>query len=661
MYKGIGASAGIGIGKIVKIKEEELNYTKQSIEDTEAEKKRLSDAIEVFIEKTQKMVESMKVTAGEQEAEILEGHIMMIQDPAISEQIEAKIDGEKINAEAAVEEACDFFAQIFAMADDELTQQRASDLGDIKTRLIKILLGIEEVDISAVPEGTILVAEDLTPSMTAGINPANVQGVLTEIGGKTSHSAIICRSMEIPAVLSIENIVSIVNDGDEVVLDGSTGEAFINPEASVVEEYKAKKAKFLEEKAALQKFVGQKSQTADGHVVELVANIGGPDEAEGVLERDGEGVGLFRSEFLFMESDAIPSEEAQFEAYKKVAETLDGKPVIIRTLDIGGDKALPYLGLPTEENPFLGFRAVRFCLQRKEDIYKPQLRALLRASAFGKVRIMVPLVTCVDELRAVKAIIEELKQELDAEGIAYDKDIQVGVMMETAAASLIADILAKEADFFSIGTNDLTGYTMAADRGNPDVAYLYSAYNPAVLRSIRNIISAANKEDIMAGMCGEAASDPLLVPVLLGFGLNEFSVSATAILATRKVMSLWTMDECKEWDKIPKGTSELYLYLHGGVSCLYFDGSDMNLKELLALKKKKIKKKIVLLSCKGGIGDKNSVAKIMAKKCQCVVYASSYPYGLSYRYDKKKKVYYPRYGGKRNYYNHENPLKKYKP
>ena len=543
MYKGIGASAGIGIGKIVKIKEEELNYTKQSIEDIEAEKKRLSDAIEVFIEKTQKMVESMKVTAGEQEAEILEGHIMMIQDPAISEQIEAKIEGEKINAEAAVEEACDFFAQIFAMADDELTQQRASDLGDIKTRLIKILLGIEEVDISAVPEGTILVAEDLTPSMTAGINPANVQGVLTEIGGKTSHSAIICRSMEIPAVLSIENIVSIVSDGDEVVLDGSTGEAYINPEASVVEEYKAKKEKFLEEKVALQKFVGQKSQTADGHVVELVANIGGPDEAEGVLERDGEGVGLFRSEFLFMESDAIPSEEAQFEAYKKVAETLDGKPVIIRTLDIGGDKALPYLGLPTEENPFLGFRAVRFCLQRKEDIYKPQLRALLRASAFGKVRIMVPLVTCVDELRAVKAIIEELKQELDAEGIAYDKDIEVGVMMETAAASLIADILAKEADFFSIGTNDLTGYTMAVDRGNAEVAYLYSAYNPAVLRSIERVIKAGRAEGIMVGMCGEAAADPLLAPLLISFGLSEFSVSATSILATRKGISLWTKEE----------------------------------------------------------------------------------------------------------------------
>ena len=544
MYKGIGASAGIGIGKVVVIKEQSLDYKKETITDAEAEKKRLSEAIEVFIDKTAKMVEAMKVTAGEQESEILEGHILMIQDPAIKEQIDAKIDDEKINAEAAVEEACDFFAQIFAMAEDELTQQRASDLGDIKTRLIKILLGIEEVDISAVPEGTVLVAEDLTPSMTAGINPANVEGVLTEIGGKTSHSAIICRSMEIPAVLSVENIVSIVKDGDVVVLDGATGEAYVNPEDSVLEDYKAKKAAYLEEKAALSKFIGQASQTADGHVVELVANIGGPDEAAKVVECDGEGVGLFRTEFLFMDRDSVPTEEEQFKAYKTVAETLEGKPVIIRTLDIGGDKALPYLGLETEENPFLGFRAVRFCLKRP-DIYRPQLRALLRASAFGKIRIMVPLVTCVDELRAVKALLEESKGELDAEGIAYNKDVEVGVMMETAAASLIADILAKEADFFSIGTNDLTGYTMAADRGNSDVAYLYSAYNPAVLRSIKNIIGAANAEGIMAGMCGEAASDPLLVPVLLAFGLNEFSVSATAILATRKVMSLWTMDEAK--------------------------------------------------------------------------------------------------------------------
>lgn len=544
MYKGIGASAGIGIGKIVVIKEQELNYSKTTITDKEAEKKRLADAIDVFIEKTTALAESMKVTAGEAESEILEGHIMMIQDPAIKEQIEQKIDDEGINAESAVEEACDFFAMIFSMAEDELTQQRASDLGDIKTRLIKILLGVEEVDISAVPAETILVAEDLTPSMTAGINPANVEGVLTEIGGKTSHSAIICRSMEIPAVLSIADVTKIVKDGDVVVLDGTTGEMYLNPDEAIMAEFKAKRDAYLEAKAALAKFVGQPSQTADGHKVELVANIGGPEEAPKVLECDGEGVGLFRTEFLFMDRDSVPTEEEQFEAYKTVATTLEGKPVIIRTLDIGGDKALPYLGLDTEENPFLGFRAVRFCLKRL-DIYKPQLRALLRASAYGRIRIMVPLVTCVDELRAVKELIAEIKAELDAEGIAYNKDIEVGVMMETAAASLIADILAKEADFFSIGTNDLTGYTMAADRGNPDVAYLYSAYNPAVLRSIRNIIGAANKEGIMAGMCGEAASDPLMIPLLLAFGLNEFSVSATAILQARKTMSLWTMEECK--------------------------------------------------------------------------------------------------------------------
>ena len=535
MYKGIGASAGIGIGKIVKIKEEELNYTKQSIEDTEAEKKRLSDAIEVFIEKTQKMVESMKVTAGEQEAEILEGHIMMIQDPAISEQIEAKIDGEKINAEAAVEEACDFFAQIFAMADDELTQQRASDLGDIKTRLIKILLGIEEVDISAVPEGTILVAEDLTPSMTAGINPANVQGVLTEIGGKTSHSAIICRSMEIPAVLSIENIVSIVNDGDEVVLDGSTGEAFINPEASVVEEYKAKKAKFLEEKAALQKFVGQKSQTADGHVVELVANIGGPDEAEGVLERDGEGVGLFRTEFLYMDRDAAPTEEEQFEAYKTVLEKANGKQVVIRTLDIGGDKVLPYLPLPEEMNPFLGYRAIRLCLDRK-DIFKVQIRALLRASVYGKLAVMFPMISGLEEFQAAKEFVEECRAELHAEGIATSDSIQWGIMVEIPAAAVMADELAKYVDFFSIGTNDLIQYTLAADRMSEKVSYLYNPMHPAVLRLIKMTIDGAHKHGKWVGMCGEMAGDEAAIPTLVEYGLDEFSMSATSILNAKKII-----------------------------------------------------------------------------------------------------------------------------
>ena len=544
MYKGIGASAGIGIGKIVKIKEEELNYTKQSIEDTEAEKKRLSDAIEVFIEKTQKMVESMKVTAGEQEAEILEGHIMMIQDPAISEQIEAKIDGEKINAEAAVEEACDFFAQIFAMADDELTQQRASDLGDIKTRLIKILLGIEEVDISAVPEGTILVAEDLTPSMTAGINPENIEGILTEVGGRTSHSAILARAMEVPAVLSIENICSIAKNGDKVVLDGTSGEAILNPDDETVEKFKKMYSDYQNEKALLKEYAGKPSQTKDGVKVELVCNIGKPADANKAVECDGEGIGLFRTEFLFMDRDSMPTEEEQFEAYKEVAEKMKGKPVIIRTLDIGGDKDVPYLGLEHEDNPFLGFRAIRYCLQRK-DIYDIQLKALLRASAFGKIKIMVPLVTGVDELRQVKAMIKDIMAELDKEGVAYNKNIEVGVMMETPAACMMADALAKEAAFFSIGTNDLTGYTMAVDRGNAKVAYLYSTYNPAVLRAIKRIIECGKKEGIMVGMCGEAAADSKLIPLLLAFGLDEFSVSATSVLKTRKTISDCTMDECK--------------------------------------------------------------------------------------------------------------------
>ena len=545
MYKGIAGSEGIGIGKVVLIEEHDLTVEKKSVTDTDAELKRLQDAIEKFVSITNEMADKMAKTVGEQDADILRGHIQMLQDPMIEEQISALMISEKISAEMALEQVLDQTAEMFATVPDELIQQRATDLMDIKSRMLKILMGIEEVDISQVPANTVLVARDLTPSMTAGINPANIAGILTEVGGRTSHSAILARAMEIPAVLSIEGICGIVKNGDTVVLDGSKGEAIVNPDEATVKEFEKKFADYAAEKELLKAYKGKPSQTKDGVKVELVSNIGKPEDADKVVECDGEGIGLFRTEFLFMDRDSVPTEEEQFEAYKKVAETLDGKPVIIRTLDIGGDKALPYLGLPTEENPFLGFRAVRFCLQRKEDIYKPQLRALLRASAFGKVRIMVPLVTCVDELRAVKAIIEELKQELDAEGIAYDKDIQVGVMMETAAASLIADILAKEADFFSIGTNDLTGYTMAADRGNPDVAYLYSAYNPAVLRSIRNIISAANKEDIMAGMCGEAASDPLLVPVLLGFGLNEFSVSATAILATRKVMSLWTMDECK--------------------------------------------------------------------------------------------------------------------
>ncbi|MGN0466775.1 MAG: phosphoenolpyruvate--protein phosphotransferase [Lachnospiraceae bacterium] len=546
MFKGIGASAGVGIGKVVIIKDQEVSITESKISDVAAEKARFQDAIEKFIAKTQAMADDMKERLGAKEAEILEGHLLISMDPEFSGQVEGIIESELLNAEAALNRVGDQFIALFSSIPDEMFQQRATDVADVRARILKNLAGIEEVDISALPAGTILVAEDLTPSMTAGINNQNVVGIMTEVGGKTSHSAILARALEIPAVLSIEGgILNRVNDGDLVIVDGSEGDVIVGPTEDEVAAYTKKRNEYLEAKEALKKFIGQPSQTSDGHVVELVCNIGKPEDVTKVIECDGEGVGLFRTEFLFMDHDSAPSEEEQFEAYKKVAESLEGKPVIIRTLDIGGDKAVPYMGLEQEENPFLGYRAVRLCLDRVEDLYRPQLRALLRASAYGNIKIMVPLVTCVDELRAVKALVEEIKAELDAEGIAYNKDIPVGIMMETAAASVIADILAEEAAFFSIGTNDLIGYTMAVDRGNAKVAYLYKPFQPAVVRSIQRIISAAKKTGIMVGMCGEVAADPLMIPVLLGFGLDEFSVSATSVLATRKIMSEWTKEEAE--------------------------------------------------------------------------------------------------------------------
>lgn len=556
MYKGIAGSEGIGIGKVVLIEEHDLTVEKKSVTDTDAELKRLQDAIEKFVSITNEMADKMAKTVGEQDADILRGHIIMLQDPMIEEQISALMISEKISAEMALEQVLDQTAEMFATVPDELIQQRATDLMDIKSRMLKILMGIEEVDISQVPANTVLVARDLTPSMTAGINPANIAGILTEVGGRTSHSAILARAMEIPAVLSIEGICGIVKNGDTVVLDGSKGEAIVNPDEATVKEFEKKFADYAAEKELLKAYKGKPSQTKDGVKVELVSNIGKPEDADKVVECDGEGIGLFRTEFLFMDRDSVPTEEEQFEAYKKVAETMKGKPVIIRTLDIGGDKAIPYLGLETEENPFLGFRAIRFCLKRR-DIYEVQLRALLRASAFGDIKIMVPLVTGVDELRAVKVILEDVKRQLDKDGIAYNKDVKVGVMMETPAACMMADALAKEADFFSIGTNDLTGYTMAVDRGNAKVAYLYSTYNPAVLHAIKRIIECGKAEGIMVGMCGEAAADPKLIPLLLAFGLDEFSVSATSVLKTRKTISDCNIDECKALaEKVMKCVTE---------------------------------------------------------------------------------------------------------
>ncbi len=551
MIQGIGASKGYGVGTIVRIEETDLSFEDKKITDVDAEVARFQKAVEDFTEKTMDMAAKMREQVGEKEAEILEGHVIMVSDPAMADEVTNQIkDG--TCAERALWNVCDMFIQIFSMAEDELTNQRVTDVQDMRNRLLKILLGKEEVDISQVPKGTILAARDLTPSMTVGLHKENVVGILTEVGGKTSHSAILARALEIPAVLSIPDIMQTVKDGQEVALDGDLGVVILDPSEEEKAEYHAKREQYVKEKEALRALVGKPTITADGKQVELVCNIGKPQDSDMVLERDGEGVGLFRTEFLFMDRTNTPSEEEQFQAYKQVAETMQGKPVIIRTLDVGGDKEIPYLNLEKEDNPFLGYRAIRVCLKQK-DLYRAQLRALLRASAYGDIRIMVPMVTCLDELRQVKELLGELMKELDQEQIAYNKEIKVGIMVETPAASLMADLLAKEADFFSIGTNDLTQYTMVVDRGNAQVAYLYSAYNPAVLRSIAHVIACGNKAGIPVGMCGEAAADEKLIPLLLAYGLDEFSVSATSVLATRNTIAKWTIEEAKALAKEVEG------------------------------------------------------------------------------------------------------------
>ena len=543
MFKGTNASAGIGIGKAAIIKEVEMVIRPDKVASVETEVTRFRGALADTVAQTKALEETLATRVGEKEAEIMQGHLMLLADPMLTGEIEEAIKRDSVCSEYAIETTCTTYADVFAAMDDELMQQRATDMRDIKTRLQQTLQGIKPVDIASLPEGSIIVAKDLTPSMTAGINPANVTGIVTELGGKTSHSAILARALEIPAVVAVSNVMDKIEEDDTVILDGGEGIVIVNPTDEEMKEYTAKRESFLQEKKDLERFKGVPTVTKDGVHIELVANIGNPDDLAKVLEYDGEGVGLFRTEFLFMDRTSMPTEEEQFEAYKKVAEGLSGKPVIIRTLDIGGDKEIPYMGLAKDENPFLGYRAIRLCLDRKEDIYRPQLRALLRASAFGGIKIMIPMITCIDEIREAKALIEDIKNELDRKDIPYNKNIQIGIMVETAAASLMADVFAKEVDFFSIGTNDLTQYTMSVDRGNEKISYLYSTFNPAVLRSIRNIIKCGREAGIMVGMCGEAASDPLMIPLLLAFGLNEFSMSASAILKSRKMIIGYSSEE----------------------------------------------------------------------------------------------------------------------
>ena len=538
MYEGVNASDGIGIGVARVAVEPDLSFTPHAPEDAGDEKQRYSAAVAKFVEQTNAQIARMTETVGEEAAAIMGAHIEFAEDEGIQEMVNGSIEA-GMCAEQAVSEAYDMYYNMFSNMEDELFRERAADVADVKTGLLADLLGKEVVDLSTLPENSVVVVHELTPSMTADIDKDNVAAIVTETGGRTSHSAIIARALEIPAVLSVADITKVIKSGDMVIVDGSRGRVLVNPADSDLTHYRAKAKQFAEEKLALEAYRGKETVTGDGEKVLLVANIGNPDDANVAAEHDCEGVGLFRSEFLFMDAKELPSEDEQFAAYQKVALRMKSQPVIIRTLDVGGDKEIPYLNLRKEENPFMGYRAVRYCLNNPEQ-YKVQLTALLRASAFGDIKIMVPLVTNIDEIRQVKALVEECKADLDARGVAYNKDIEVGTMIETPAASLIADDLAAECDFFSIGTNDLIGYTMCADRGNDRVGYLYDVYQPAVLRSLKRIIEEGNKAGIMVGMCGEAAADPLLIPVLISFGLGEFSVSAPSILRTRRIISEWT-------------------------------------------------------------------------------------------------------------------------
>lgn len=544
MYQGVNASEGIGIGTVMIAVDPDLTFEPHEVADAAAEKERYQSALAVFCEKTQAQADHMKTAVGEAEAEIMLGHIVLAQDPGMTDAINGAIDGGTC-AEQALVDASTMFENMFLSMDDEMFRLRAADIADIRTGILAELLGVQVVDLSVLPENTVVVVHDLTPSMTATIDKKNVAGIVTETGGRTSHSAIIARALEIPAVLSVANSCSALRNGMTAIVDGSKGVVISEPDADVLAEYTAKAEEFAAEKAALEAFRGKETVTADGIKKILACNIGSPDDVANALDHDAEAIGLFRSEFLFMDATELPSEEEQFQAYRKVATALKGAPVIIRTLDVGGDKEIPYLHMEKEENPFMGYRAVRYCLDNA-DQYKVQLRALLRASAFGDIKIMIPLVTCVEEVRAVKELVEVCKAELDQEGFKYNPDTEVGVMMETPAASLIADKLAEEADFFSIGTNDLIGYTMCADRGNDRISNLYNVYYPAVLRSIKNIIECGVKAGIMVGMCGEAAADPLLEPLLISFGLEEFSMSAPSILRARKTISQWSKQECDE-------------------------------------------------------------------------------------------------------------------
>ena len=538
MLKGIAASDGVAVAKAYLLVQPDLSFNKTSVEDTDAEATRLDDALAKSTEELQAIRDKAAQSLGEAEAQVFDAHLMVLSDPEMVGQIKQNIQDNKVNAEAALKEVTDMYIGMFeAMDDNAYMQERAADIRDVAKRILAHLLGVTLPNPSMINEEVIVVAHDLTPSDTAQLDRTYVKAFVTDIGGRTSHSAIMARSLEIPAIVGTKEITDKVKAGDILAVNGIIGDVIIDPTDAEKSEFEAEAKAYADQKAEWDKLKNAETVTADGKHVELAANIGTPKDLEGVHKNGGEAVGLYRTEFLYMDSSDFPTEEDQYQAYKAVLEGMEGKPVVVRTMDIGGDKELPYLTLPHEMNPFLGYRALRISLSELGDgMFRTQMRALLRASVHGNLRIMFPMVATLKEFRAAKAIFEDEKQKLVNEGVEVSNDIQVGIMIEIPAAAVLADKFAKEVDFFSVGTNDLIQYTMAADRMNERVSYLYQPYNPSILRLIKNVIDAAHAEGKWAGMCGEMAGDQTAVPLLLGMDLDEFSMSATSILKTRSLM-----------------------------------------------------------------------------------------------------------------------------
>ena len=535
MIKGIAASNGIAIAKAYKLVMPDLTVEKVTVEDVEKEIKAYENAMEQTAKDLETIKEAASKNLSAEEAAVFDAHALVLSDPELKTQVEDKIRNEACNAAAALDEVSAMFISMFESMGDEYFRERAADIKDVSRRLLANLLGKPLPNPALIDEEVVIIADDLTPSDTAQLNKNLVRGFATNIGGRTSHSAIMARSLEIPAVVACKTITDDVQDGDMIALDGIEGVVMINPDEATIQEYTTKRDEYKAYREELKKLVNEKTVSTDGKHVELVANIGSPKDLEGVRENGGEGVGLFRTEFLYMESAQFPSEDKQYEVYKEILEGMAGHPVVVRTLDIGGDKEIEAIDLPKEMNPFLGVRAIRLCFQR-EDIFRTQLRALLRASVHGDLRIMFPMIAALGEFRKAKGILLEEKEKLIAEGIAVSDSIQVGIMIEIPAAAVLADQFAKEVDFFSIGTNDLIQYTFAADRMSSGVSYLYQPFNPSILRLVKHVIDSAHKEGKWAGMCGEMAGEPLAAPLLLGLGLDEFSMSATSILSQRKLI-----------------------------------------------------------------------------------------------------------------------------